>query len=863
VNPILVKHVAFLLALACCCAARAQDLNFRHYGVDQGLPSSQVHDILQDTYGNLWFTTDRGLSRFDGYEFKNYTTADGLTDNSLFKFHVGPDGKIWCTTFNRSIFHFSGRDPVFTPYRFNDVLLGLREVIVSQVMHVTASGELYMSFVNAQGYLHLDAAGKILKKPGFQTTAEMNRCVLLSHEKQPEFFYVQPPGETAEPGSYWSGRAATASECWGYDFVRACYFRDPAAAVFVTPKRLSIVRPGRDTLRLASSHDPISLGRLNDSLFWVGYRYGGVSIYDLHGKLIRSFLAGKSVTKLLADHENGFWISTLNDGVFYARNTLVMNFTPLSRENDWIHSLVKDADGKIWIGYYNGNVDVIERHTLRNIYRPQVQKPALVTTDPPGKTVFYSSDLRVYNVTAGDKLNANIGPACLYAASPDSIWCGAYAGVYLWKTPDTVIFRTGFRVNAICRYKGDMYLGSNKGLYKLQVENGVRSYEKIRAVPETGISDLKILGETLAIATRGKGILFYNGASIGGVDEKSGLSNAIINSIYAENDSVLWACTNNGLNRIRKKAGGRFEIKIISYQQGLISNELTGMVLRDDTAWVGTRQGLCFFSTRALDQVQQARNYFLSVQQISINDRKAELRHDRELPYDQNRIELSYGAVSFSSIPIVYRYKLEGLQESWTYTSALKALYPALPPGVYTFVVQVKGDNESWSAQEKRFRFTILPPFWKTWWFIISCFVAGALLIYLFFKYRIFSYNRDITRELLRQLLKRFTRKTNYVVFREQGKDIRIPTHTICYVKAEGNYIEIHTDARKHLVRFKISEFPALVPDPLEYLRISRSYIIRLDKVQEKSKKDVTVKGQKLPVGETYLDELKKIKFKA
>ena len=84
---------------------------------------------------------------------------------------------------------------------------------------------------------------------------------------------------------------------------------------------------------------------------------------------------------------------------------------------------------------------------------------------------------------------------------------------------------------------------------------------------------------------------------------------------------------------------------------------------------------------------------------------------------------------------------------------------------------------------------------------------------------------------------------------------------SINYVKADGNYIEIHTDKKKYVIRYKIGEFLGMVPDPLEYLRISRSYIIRLDKVQEKSKKDVTVAGEKITVGETYLDELEKIKF--
>ncbi|MFK8038789.1 MAG: LytTR family transcriptional regulator DNA-binding domain-containing protein, partial [Crocinitomicaceae bacterium] len=52
-----------------------------------------------------------------------------------------------------------------------------------------------------------------------------------------------------------------------------------------------------------------------------------------------------------------------------------------------------------------------------------------------------------------------------------------------------------------------------------------------------------------------------------------------------------------------------------------------------------------------------------------------------------------------------------------------------------------------------------------------------------------------------------------------------------------------------------------LTPDPKEFLRIHRSYIIRIDKVDSKGKQEVTVKGQKIPVSGTYESELVKLMF--
>ena len=98
-------------------------------------------------------------------------------------------------------------------------------------------------------------------------------------------------------------------------------------------------------------------------------------------------------------------------------------------------------------------------------------------------------------------------------------------------------------------------------------------------------------------------------------------------------------------------------------------------------------------------------------------------------------------------------------------------------------------------------------------------------------------------------------------LFKELGKEIRIKTSEILFVRSSGNYIEIITTAKTYTVRGKIGDFVSLVQDPLEFLRLHRSYIVRIDKVEQKSKKAVYIQKHEIPVGETYLPELDKIHF--
>ncbi len=60
----------------------AQVNPFKNYNLNNGLPSLNITDITQDTIGYLWFTTNKGITRFDGNEFINYTNKDGLISNN-------------------------------------------------------------------------------------------------------------------------------------------------------------------------------------------------------------------------------------------------------------------------------------------------------------------------------------------------------------------------------------------------------------------------------------------------------------------------------------------------------------------------------------------------------------------------------------------------------------------------------------------------------------------------------------------------------------------------------------------------------------------------------------------------------------
>ena len=110
------KQLILFLTLFYSFLCFSQKIAVENYSVEDGLPSPEVYDIIQDKYGYLWFATDHGLSRYNGYEFENFGLKDGITNSTVFRFFKQKNGDIWCNTFNHTLFSISGEKPVFTPF---------------------------------------------------------------------------------------------------------------------------------------------------------------------------------------------------------------------------------------------------------------------------------------------------------------------------------------------------------------------------------------------------------------------------------------------------------------------------------------------------------------------------------------------------------------------------------------------------------------------------------------------------------------------------------------------------------------------------------------------------------------------------
>jgi hypothetical protein len=99
-----------------------QGLVFRNYTTADGLNTSIIHNVFQDSRGYIWLSTDLGVTRFDGNEFKSFTEKDGLVGGQIFGAAEDSVGNVWFHSLSRQLVYYSLSLDTFIRPEFNTEL---------------------------------------------------------------------------------------------------------------------------------------------------------------------------------------------------------------------------------------------------------------------------------------------------------------------------------------------------------------------------------------------------------------------------------------------------------------------------------------------------------------------------------------------------------------------------------------------------------------------------------------------------------------------------------------------------------------------------------------------------------------------
>lgn len=97
-----------------------QDLKFEHLTVEDGPSGPKVNCIIQDHKGFMWFGTNDGLNKYDGYSFTVYRTDNqdsfSINNTEIRDLYQDPSGIIWIATGGGGLNRFDPETEIFTSY---------------------------------------------------------------------------------------------------------------------------------------------------------------------------------------------------------------------------------------------------------------------------------------------------------------------------------------------------------------------------------------------------------------------------------------------------------------------------------------------------------------------------------------------------------------------------------------------------------------------------------------------------------------------------------------------------------------------------------------------------------------------------
>ncbi|MBK8847017.1 MAG: histidine kinase [Bacteroidetes bacterium] len=115
-KPLVIFLVACILALVTLRSVNGQHIIERLGKPDRvftkgdGLASNSVYGCLQDYQGFMWFYSTRGISRYDGHRFKNFSINDGLPSNDIWFLSIDSLNKIWIHVYDRSLYYIENEE---------------------------------------------------------------------------------------------------------------------------------------------------------------------------------------------------------------------------------------------------------------------------------------------------------------------------------------------------------------------------------------------------------------------------------------------------------------------------------------------------------------------------------------------------------------------------------------------------------------------------------------------------------------------------------------------------------------------------------------------------------------------------------
>ncbi len=768
---------------------------FQQINTQDGLSSSVRCLAVSHEKGYVWIGTKVGIGRFDGYELKKYMLGN-ITHILEDKEHT-----IWAIT-PKGLFYYDYREDIFIQARDND-----NNPVAATSICLWEDGVLFIGNGSLYKYSYTDHQLKYLypltPKSNHNLTLlqRWDERTLLGINRWSRSLLIDVPTGQTRPAPF-DTVDLTAS------------FIDRQGNIWITPYNQGVRCYDRNGKLLHAFHtqnSPLQTNVIlsiteNNGKIWLGTDGAGIYILDpKDGSMsVLSHIPGdpyslpvNSILCLYTDINHNIWAGSVRGGLINIREVSMKIYQDALPGMDYglsekaILSIYQDeGEEDIWIGTDGGGINRFNSttkkfHHVLSTWKEKI--PSITGIDNKRLLVsFFSKGLFFF-----DKQNETCQPLIIVNDSINAIICQRGKSVNVFQnTPETVLLLSEFPysyhivrkeftpiaspqqlkeiigpLQPICRKESISYLHDSKHIYRIDSRKNVLEvfYE---CGEDTVINSISADENDNFWIGGNHGLGYYS------MEKKQ--YTPIPNSLINEINSLV--CDKQG--RVWIGTEGKLFARLIHKGEFILYGESDGITLNEylekprllstqGDIYMGGVNGLLCINKRLPiepDTPPKLRLGDVSVGGVRMN--KA-IEDGQKLEIKEQRAAISIKITAHDkdifSKPM-YRYTLRSPGSQITYSYLPELTLSSLPPGTYEILAACSTRTGGWTKDYPILKLVILPPWYKSGWFIACCIIVllgGVLLAFLFLlrrkesklKWKMKEHEQQVYEEKVRYLI--------------------------------------------------------------------------------------------------------------
>jgi hypothetical protein len=698
---------------------------------------------MQDSKGYIWISTDEGLCRYNGSGLQLFNKKNGLPELSCYVVQEDKNGNIWIVTSTNRILIYR-----------NDCLyesnIG-KEYI--EKFHIKLEQIYFIQFADKELYFHTQyttykaglTSGKIEQIHPFDTNSFccfVNEGNLLvpykvtnkgKHKPASLDLQVRKNEQTKEitipysKNHFPDWRVITTVNHKGTSFICVDDFmvsiaQDLTHRIYTFPNRILNVYCDKD--------DGLWIGTYKNGVYY----YPNISSGDFH---MVSF-PELSVTGICEDHEGGIWCATLEKGVFYCRNKSIITYANVRGLDRRVEMLESFGQG-IFVSSIANEVIKLGKDSSIN-YRIGSKSTFPVSDLLPNNNgwLVSSKDYLVQTNHSFDSFSEiSQGKIASYAAATQLIRGphGRVFGIHnfslfeiIGKQTRIVLPYTFGVLYAYYFNSNQLLVGTKDALFKVSLNDF--SSQKVGNIEDKMIKIAGGYGREVYIITRHLGIYMLHGDQLIKPSVFGSLPTDRFYDLVQDPYHILWIGSNRGLIRIDQSKEFP-EVSIFNASNGLPSDDIYKLAIDGEQLYLSTVEGICSFPLRS--DLSNSISPLVYIRSVEVNGRVVEFFYHQPLSfsYRDNSLSIVVDALTFKA-PKSSRlvYVLKGPRDEYHYQKINEIFLGNLHPGQYTLSIYAINNDGRMSKAPAVLKFEIRPPFWSTPGFIfLIAFISLLILL--------------------------------------------------------------------------------------------------------------------------------------